>query len=110
MKKLLSIGCLVLGMILTINTHTSAQSFQESDIIVNAGIGLGSTYSWVGLSLPIGGGLEYGVKDLEVGSIGVGGDIGFISGGGLTITYLGAKGSYHFNELFELEDDNLDIY
>lgn len=118
MKKLSEIGTIILGLILFAGTSAIAQTdsdsapvFQESDIVINAGLGLGSTYSWAGsLGLPFGAGVEYGITDLETGSIGVGGDFGMISGSGLTITYIGARGSYHFNELMELENNDLDLY
>lgn len=111
MKKLLTYGCLILGMVFFSNSNTLAQSFQEGDAVINGGIGVGTTYSWgAGLGLPIGGGIEYGITDLDVGSIGVGGDVGVVSGSGLTILYIGGKGSYHFNDLFEVENDDLDIY
>lgn len=93
------------------NFSATAQSFQKGDAVINGGIGIGTTYGWgPGLGLPLGGGVEYGVTDFEVGSIGVGGDIGFVSGSGLTILYIGGKGTYHFNDLFEVENDDLDIY
>lgn len=111
MNKLITYGCLVLGLLFFSNFNASAQNFQEGDAVINGGIGVGSTYSWAaGLNLPIGAGVEYGVTDLDVGSIGVGGDIGMVSGSGLTILYIGGKGSYHFNELLEVENDDLDIY
>lgn len=108
--KHIIIPCLLLTLMFGLNSTSSAQSFQEGNTVLNAGIGIGSTYSWSGLSLPLGAGFEYGVSDLETGTIGVGGDIGFVSGGNLTIFYLGAKGTYHFNELFEVENEDLDIY
>ena len=112
MKMKKSSGIIVVTLFLTflIQSTVSAQSFQKSDIVINAGIGVGSTYSWSGLSMPLGGGLEYGITNLEIGTIGVGGDLGFISGSGLTITYLGAKGSFHFNELLKTNNDDLDLY
>lgn len=117
MKKLTKYVCFLFGILLSVSLNASAQTtedvqyFQKGDMVINAGLGMGSTYSWAaGLNMPFGGGLEYGVTDLEVGSIGVGGDLGFISGSGLTITYIGAKGSYHFNEMLEVEDENLDLY
>lgn len=110
MKKLITTTILFTGLVFFSISTISAQSFQKDDVIINAGIGLGGTYSWSGLGLPLGGGVEFGVSDLDVGSIGVGGDIGFVSGSGLTITYIGGRASYHFNELFELENDDLDIY
>lgn len=82
-------------------------SFQEGDLIINAGIGLGTTFSYSGtLGLPLGGGVEYGITD----AIGVGGEAGFASGGGLSVFYIGAKGSYHFNDLLKIEDEKWDVY
>lgn len=88
-------------------THLSSQSFQKGDLIVNAGIGLGSTFTFVGgLGLPFGGGVEYAVTD----AIGVGGEFGLVSGGGLTAIYVGPKGYYHFNDIFNIENEKIDIY
>jgi hypothetical protein len=111
MKKLLTVGIIVIGLFVYSATSANAQSFQEGDIVINGGIGLGYTYSTVaGLGLPFGGGLEYGVADLETGSIGVGGQVGYVGGDSFNILYIGAKGSYHFNELLEVENDDLDVY
>src|SRR5690606_34749867 len=77
-------------------TNAGAQSFEKGDVIVNAGIGLGSTFTFVGgLGLPLGGGVEFAVTE----AIGVGGEFGLVSGGGLTAIYVGPKGYYHFNDL-----------
>lgn len=44
--------------------NAQGQSFQDGDLIINAGIGLGSTFVFAGgLGLPLGGGMEYGVPD-----------------------------------------------
>lgn len=112
MKNIIKITSLLVGLLLTYSMSVQAQPFQEGDLVINGGIGVGTTYSWGAgsLGLPIGGGVEYGITDVEVGSIGVGGDFGFVSGNGLTITYIGGKGSYHFNELFELENEDVDLY
>jgi hypothetical protein len=111
MKKLILSFCLFLGFIFVSNSHVQAQAFQEGDMVVNAGIGLGSTYNWAGsLGVPLGGGLEYGISNLEVGTLGIGGDFGFVSGSGLTIFYMGGRGTYHLNELLNVEDEHLDIY
>lgn len=99
----LFIGCFICG----ISDSTYSQSFQKGDLIANAGIGLGSTFAFTGgLGLPLGGGVEFGVTD----AIGVGGEIGFVSGGGLTAIYVGPKGYYHFNELLNIENEKLDVY
>lgn len=83
-----------------------AQTFQQGDIIAYAGIGLGSTYSFAGLGLPLGGGVEFGVTD----AIGVGGEVGFVSTSGLTIFYIGPKGYYHLNDLLNIDSEELDVY
>jgi len=111
MKKLIFTTFLCLGLIVLTNSAANAQTFQKGDVVVNAGIGLGTTYSWAGgLGLPIGAGLEYGVSNLDVGSIGVGGDFGYVSGSGLSILYIGGRGTYHFNELLDVDNDKLDVY
>ncbi len=110
MKKIVVGTVLCIGFMIFVQSNANAQTFKEGDLIVDAGIGLGSTYSWSGLGLPLGAGLEYGMTNLEVGSIGIGGNIGFVSGNNLTIFYIGGRGSYHFNELLELEDDKVDLY
>lgn len=108
MKKLYLFIFAILGLFM-FSPEAEAQtntSFQEGDLALNAGIGVGSTFSFAGLGLPLGASLEYGVKD----AIGVGGEAGFVSGGGLTMFIIGAKGSYHFNEIFKIEDNSWDLY
>ncbi|EIM76779.1 hypothetical protein A3SI_08711 [Nitritalea halalkaliphila LW7] len=88
--------------------HFSAQSqtFQEKDVVLNAGIGFGTVYSaGMGGTLPIGAGVEFGVTQLEKGVLGVGGEIGYAGFSGFSITYIGGRASYHFAELVDLEDD-----
>lgn len=111
MKKLVLITCFFSTIFLLTASNVKAQNFQENDVVINAGVGLGTTYSWTGsLGIPVGASLEYGITNLEVGSIGVGGDVGFVSGSGLTIFYLGSRGSYYFNEMLNVENEKLDIY
>lgn len=111
MKKLIITTSILLGITLFAASHSMAQSFQKGDAVLSGGIGVGNTYTWTGgLGIPLGVSFEYGVTDLEVGSIGIGGDIGYVSGGSLSILYIGGKGSYHFNELLEVENENLDLY
>jgi len=110
MKKLYFILIVLSGILFHSQTSVAQEvntSFQEGDLIVNAGIGLGTTFSYAGtLGLPFGGGVEYGITD----AIGIGGETGFASGGGLSVFYLGAKGSYHFNDLLKIEDNKWDVY
>ncbi len=93
---------------LGISQVSMGQSFEKGDIIVNAGIGLGTTFSFGfgGLGLPLGGGVEVGITD----AIGIGGEVGFVSGRNITVFYIGPKGYYHFNELLNIDNDALDIY
>lgn len=110
MKKLYFFSLALMGFLL-FNPNAQAQgdgyAFQEGDLVLNAGIGLGTTFTFAGtLGLPFGAGVEYGVTD----AIGVGGFVGYASGGGLSVFYIGAKGSYHFNELLNLDNDQLDLY
>ncbi|MBY5959977.1 hypothetical protein KUV50_17635 [Membranicola marinus] len=110
MKKLY-FTFIALTSFLFLSQSTMAQdvntSFQEGDVVINAGLGLGTTFAFTGsLGIPLGGGVEYGITD----AIGVGGEAGFASGGGLTVFYIGAKGSYHFNDLFNIEDEAWDVY
>lgn len=106
MKKLTFTLLIVILGIGIVHSQDEGFAFREGDIIANVGIGLGSTFSFAGLGLPLGGGVEYGITD----AIGVGGEIGFVSGGGLTALYIGPKGYYHFNELLDIENEKLDLY
>ncbi len=108
MKKLYFLVIVLLGIFIA-QPRANAQegyAFQESDLIINAGIGLGSTFAFTGSYIPFGASVEYGITD----AIGVGGLIGYGSGSGLSVFHIGAKGSYHFNELLNLETDLLDLY
>ena len=71
---------LVLVGILLGGPRAEAQSdyaFQEGDLVLNAGIGLGTTFTFAGsLGLPFGAGVEYGITD----AMGVGGFLGYASG------------------------------
>lgn len=109
MKNLYFILIILLGFVFH-NPNATAQqgyAFQKSDVVINAGIGLGTTFAFTGsLGLPFGGGVEYGITD----GIGVGGFVGYASGGDLSVFYIGGKGSYHFNELLNIKNENLDLY
>lgn len=88
-------------------TAQEGYAFQKGDVVINAGIGLGTTFAFTGsLGLPFGGGVEYGITD----AIGVGGFAGFASGGGLSVFYIGGKASYYFNELLNIKNEMLDLY
>lgn len=97
---------------LVFTTNTQAQNFQEGDFLINAGIGLGTTFATYGggFGLPLGGGVEYGITDLETGSIGIGGDVGYVGGSGVSMTTFGVRGSYYLTEVFDVDNEKLDLY
>jgi len=88
--------------------ESKAQSFQEGDWVLSAGFGLGHTFSYVGSGgLPLGVGAEYGITNLNTGSIGIGGDLGYTSFNDYNVMTIGGRGSYHYSELV---DNKLDLY
>ena len=109
-KALVSV--FILSLIGLAFSDVQAQRFQEEDIVINGGIGIGTTFSTagVGFGLPLGGGVEYGVADLETGNIGVGGEAGIVTSSFVNMYTIGAKGSYYFTELFDIDDNDLDVY
>jgi hypothetical protein len=107
MKKVILV-CISIALGLSLSQHAHAQVYEKGDVIINAGIGLGTTFSFGpgGLGIPFGGGAEFAITDV----IGVGGEFGFLSGSGITVFYIGPKGYYHFNELLNIENEALDVY
>ncbi|PRY84733.1 hypothetical protein [Mongoliibacter ruber] len=94
-------------------SQVQGQVFKEKDLVLNGGLGLGSTFAagWGGgFGLPLGVGAEYGVATLEKGVIGVGAEFGYASYNFYSVSTFGVRGSYHFAELLDLEQDNLDLY
>src|SRR6478609_2554504 len=96
---------------LTLLSNTASAQYKKGDNLLNIGIGLNSYYSG---GVPLSVMYEKGVTD----DISVGGGIDYLSyhydvGGtdySYTATYIGARGSYHFNKLLNLRDENWDIY
>lgn len=100
---------------------TSVRAFSKGDNLLNIGIGIGSPFFGSGYSssLPVNPSVSYekGITN----EISVGGQVAFASskykvnfpGGNYSFkenaTYIGARGSYHFNELLEL-DPKFDVY
>lgn len=99
----------VFVLILTITALSGswAQSYEKGDKLLNAGIGLG-TYGAGGIGL--GGSFEVGVHEaISVGVLaGYSGKNYF--GARWSVLTVGARGSYHFNELLSLSDDKVDFY
>lgn len=113
MKKLLTRTVVTLFLFAALSSQNAvSQNFQEGDFVINAGIGLGTTFATYGggFGLPFGAGAEYGIKDLETGSIGIGGDVGYVGGSGVSMTTFGVRGSYYLTEVFGIENDDLDLY
>ncbi|WP_421829373.1 hypothetical protein [Larkinella sp.] len=108
MKKLLS-SLLVMSLLL-VGTQSFAQ-YQKGDKLLNAGIGLSSYY---GGGLPIGASFEVGITD----EISVGAQLDFYTWGynfggykwRYTFVPVAVRGSYHVNELLNLNNDKLDLY
>ncbi len=87
-----------------------AQSYEKGDKLLNVGVGLG-TYGAGGLGL--GGSFEVGIHDaISVGVLGgFSGRSNYLgSGVRWSVLTIGARGSYHFNELLNLDNDMIDLY
>jgi hypothetical protein len=108
MKKFVLV--LVVGLASFSSYQASAQ-FVKGDNLLNIGIGVNSYYSG---GIPLGASYEYGITD----DISVGGGIDYLSyrynfGSiryGFSALYLGARGSYHFNNLIKHNVEELDLY
>ena len=92
--------------------HTNLQAqFKKGDNLLNLGVGLG-VYSYGGL--PFGASFEHGVTD----AISIGGFVDYLSWRNTysgynyswRFIYFGVRGSFHFNEIFKLENDKVDLY
>lgn len=109
MKKLLS----SLFIVALLACGTANAQYAQGDKLLNLGIGVGGFY---GGGLPIGGSFEYGVTD----QISVGAQADFYTwsynygfGAGkyrYTFIPIALRGSYHVNELLNLNNDKIDLY
>ena len=117
MKKITFSILMVLGFL--VGTQSFAQySPDKGSKLLNAGVGLGGYGLGIGYSsgISLGASLEFGV----IKNITVGGFVDYrrlsytgfngLAGDGITYFYVGARGSYHFNELLSLSDDKMDAY
>ena len=92
-----------------ISSFSFAQNgaFSMGDKLLNIGIGLNSYYKG---GSPLGASFEFGVTD----DISVGGNIDYLSnkynGYKFSAFYIGARANYHFNEILEIKNDNVDLY
>jgi hypothetical protein len=109
MKRIILGVCLV-GAFSVLSNTASAQ-YRKGDNLLNIGIGLNTYYEG---GVPLSAIYEAGVSD----DISFGGGIDYLSyhyaTGGIdysyTATYIGVRGSYHFNKLLNLRNENWDIY
>ena len=108
MKKF-SLGiCLLLGLF--ISQSASAQ-YKKGDKLLNLGIGLNSYYSG---GIPLSASFEYGITE----DISIGGMLDYLNYNygyvgysySFSALYFGGRGSYHFNRLLNLRDQNWDLY
>ena len=112
---------LLLTTLLLVGTQSFAQlAVDKGTKFLNAGVGLGG-YGFGGLSafgynsgVLLGASFEVGVyKNITVGGFADYRRISFSSVGvneGISYIYIGARGSYHFNELLNVPTDKLDVY
>lgn len=109
MKKLF-ISAIVLLFTIVLTNEAQAQKFQQGQIDLNLGVGLGATFGTGDIGLPLSLSLDYGIND----NISIGGYVGYAGSnenlpfvGEISYTYLivGARGAYHFDVT-----ENLDTY
>jgi hypothetical protein len=112
MKTILKFLC-VIAMVFSATFASAQARYDKGDVLVNAGIGLG--YYFAG-GVPLLLSAEFAVNDVFT----VGPYLGYTSYkynygfGGYNFKYtffdLGVRGSYHFNELFEIQNEKVDVY
>jgi hypothetical protein len=108
MKKVI-FSCVALVATLMLNVSTAFGQYDKGNKILNVGIGANSYF---GRGIPIGASVEVGVTE----DISAGGEFDFNSGNlgstswGYTAFYVGARGSYHLNNILNLNNEKLDVY
>ncbi|GAB3181037.1 hypothetical protein [Telluribacter humicola] len=91
----------------TLASQSAFAQFEKGDKLLNVGIGLG-TYGYGGIGL--GGSFEVGVHDaISVGVLGGYSGRSYV-GYNWSVVTVGARGSYHFNELLNMADERFDLY
>ncbi len=118
MKKFHFSFLLVLALL--IGTQSFAQlAVDKGTKFLNAGVGVGGGYGYGGLGgfggynrgVLLGASFEAGVyKNITVGGFVDYRRLNFGSNYGVNYIYLGARGSYHFNELLNLSTNQADLY
>lgn len=100
----------LVGLLSLFSTEGYAQ-FKKGDNLLNVGFGLNSYYSG---GIPLSVAYEYGVSSV----VSVGGGLDYLSyhygtpnnNYSFTALYLGGRVSYHFNQVFNINDRQWDIY
>ncbi|MBS1682810.1 MAG: hypothetical protein JST48_13945 [Bacteroidetes bacterium] len=108
MKNFFAVGLVVA---LTLVSSTAFGQFKKGDNLLNLGLGLNSYYNG---GIPLSVSLEHGVTN----EISVGGIIDYLSyhygyiGSNYNFNafFIGARGSYHFNKVLNINDKEWDIY
>jgi len=108
--KRLQVSLFVVMALLAWSNQAAAQ-YKKGDNLLNLGLGLNSYYSG---GIPLSVSYEKGITD----DISFGGALDYLSyrygvpgyDYRFTAIYIGARGSYHFNRLLNLRDENWDIY
>jgi len=109
MKRILLIAGLV-GSLSLLSSGVQAQ-YRKNDKILNVGFGLNSYYNG---GTPFGASLEVMVSDV----VSAGGAFDYLNyhysllgyNYGFNAFFVGARGSYHFNKLFNINDKSWDVY
>ena len=94
-------------------SYARSSGFHQGDKLLNIGVGLSSYY----YGTPIGASFESGVSD----DISVGAQFDYNSGNydgyysysyrwGYSAYYVGLRGSYHLNNILQLNEDKVDLY
>lgn len=105
---------LVIAILAMVNCICTAQkndsygAYKKGDLMLNVGIGVNSYYDG---GIPIGASFEKGITD----DISIGANVDYLSYKytdeyKFTAIYFGVRGSYHFNELLEIESNKIDLY
>lgn len=106
MKKFNFLLLLVIGLLA--GTQSFAQlAVDKGTKFINLGIGIGGYGYFNGSGLGLNASADFGVAK----NITVGGVVGYRGyGSGVSSFDIGARGSYHFNELLNLATDKADLY
>lgn len=107
MKKF-NFSVLLFALVLMASTHSFAQlAVDKGTKFVNLGIGVGGYGYFNGSGLGLNAAADFGVAK----NITVGGVLGYRGyGSGVNSFDIGARGSYHFNEILNLTTDKADLY